>query len=268
MKSCPYPVIFEYLSKQTFPNDCIKGANVTHIWTQDKTISEHVAKSSNIVNIVENYTDLIGNVDGILLARDDAENHYKMSKPFLEAGLPVYIDKPLAFSINEADSIYNSEKYSGQIFTCSAISYAKEFQITEKILKKTGDISYIEACVMKDWDKYGIHIIEPVLKMLDKNDKIKNITSSFYNKKNTVTVNWESGIITNFKTLYDSKCPIKITIYGKLGYKELVFNDTFSAFKSALQDFVDIIKNKKPNLSKSISIKAVEIIERGRGNAR
>lgn len=268
MKDCPYPVIHEYLSKQTFPDDCIKETKVTHIWTQDKKLSEHIAKASNIPNIVETYTDLIGKVDGILLARDDVENHYEMAKPFIEAGMPVYIDKPIAFSIAEAYSIYNLEKYSGQIFTCSAISFAEEFQITEEILKETGEILYIDACVMKDWDKYSIHIIEPVLKMLDKNDRIINITTNSYNKKNTVAVNWESGITACFKTLGDSKCPIKIIIYGTSGYKELVFNDTFAAFKSALQNFVDIINNKKPNLSKNITIKTMEIIERGRINGQ
>ena len=41
MKNCPYPVIYDYLSKQKFPEDNIKGASVTHIWTQNKKISEH-----------------------------------------------------------------------------------------------------------------------------------------------------------------------------------------------------------------------------------
>lgn len=264
MKSCPYPVIFEYLLKQTFPDDCIKGAKVTHIWTQDKHTSETVAKSSNIPNIVDNYIDLIGKVDAILLARDDAENHYEIAKPFIEARLPIYIDKPLALSINEANLIYNLEKFQGQIFTCSAISYAKEFKLSEEILKEIGDILYIDACVMKDWDKYSIHIIEPVLKILDKNDKIKDITANSFNKKYSVTVNWESGVITNFKTLSNCKCPIKITIYGTSGYKELLFNDTFAAFKSALQDFIDIVNNKKLNMSKELTIKAIEIIDRGR----
>ncbi|MFH1644697.1 MAG: oxidoreductase, partial [bacterium] len=70
MINCPFPVIPQYLSKQTFPKDSIKNAKVTHIWTQNKKLSEHIAKSSNIENIVNKKKDLIGKVDAILLARD------------------------------------------------------------------------------------------------------------------------------------------------------------------------------------------------------
>ena len=57
MKECPFPVIPEYLSKQKFPEDLIKEGHVTHIWTQDKSVSKHIAKASNIENIVDNYLE-------------------------------------------------------------------------------------------------------------------------------------------------------------------------------------------------------------------
>ena len=46
-------------------------------------MSKQIAEASNINNIVHNPEDLIGKVDAILLARDDAENHFKMSKVFI-----------------------------------------------------------------------------------------------------------------------------------------------------------------------------------------
>ena len=75
MKDCGFPVIPEYLSKQRFPDDCIPNAHVTHIWTQDRAVSEHVAKASLIPNVVDRMEDMIGEVDAVLLARDDPENH-------------------------------------------------------------------------------------------------------------------------------------------------------------------------------------------------
>lgn len=263
MKDCPFPVIFEYLSKQNFPQDCIQGIEITHIWTQNKKISEHVAKASNIENIVENYEDMIGQVDAILLARDDAENHFEMAKLFIEAGLPIYIDKPLATSLTEAQKIYALEKYEGQIFSCSALSFAKELKLTDEMKKEIGEIKYIEASVIKDWNKYSIHIIEPVLKLMDNKSEVVDSSVNSYNNCKTVTINWQSGITTNFKTLNDCKCPIKIIIYGTKATKELVFEDTYNAFKSALHEFVQIVKKEKKNNSKSITLKAVEIIEKG-----
>ncbi len=254
MAECPFPAIPEYLSRQEFPRDAIKEGEVTHVWTQDRFISQHIAKACHIKNIVDDYKAMVGKVDAILLARDDAENHLEMSKPFLKAGLPVYIDKPLAFDVETAERIFGLEQYKGQIFTCSALGYAKEFQLTDAIRKKIGDIKKVEAFVMKDWAKYGIHIVEPVLKMLPAAEKIKEIK----NNGRTVSVYWQSGLETEFSALGETKEPIKIKLKGDKGSAEMTFKDTFAAFRSALQAFVD--KKAPP---KEFVLKAVQIIESG-----
>lgn len=259
MKDCGFPVIPEYLSKQTFPPDCIQGANVTHIWTQDKKLSEHIAQASHIPYVCNKMEELLNNVDAILLARDDAENHFEMAKIFIEAGLPIYIDKPLAFSKTEAEKIYQLEKYSHQIFTCSALAYAPEVQIPFEI----GTIQHIEAVIFKDWNKYAIHVIEPTLKFLPPHSQIvQSVVNDFANNK-TVILNWNTGITTTFLTIKQGKLKAKIFLYGTNGSHEIQFNNTFNSFKNALQHFVNIITNKAENTSKETTLQAITIIERG-----
>ncbi len=269
MQKCPFPVIPQYLFEQTFPKDSIKNAKVTHIWTQDKKLSEHIAKASNIENVVNKSSDLIGKVDAILLARDDYQNHYKMSKPFIEAGLPIYIDKPLSITIKEAKKILSLEKYKNQIFTCSALSFAKELQLTEKDKNKIGQISHIDAIIIKDWNKYGIHIIEPVMKILSNN--YKNLENIKINKtktettsdKKTVIFKFPKNISTTISTLGNTKSPITIRIFGEKGFKELKFKDTFLAFKNSLQKFINIVEKKDTNIPQEFTLKVIAAIEKG-----
>ena len=77
MKDCAFPVIPSYLSRQNFPADAITGACVTNIWTQSISLSNHIARSANINTVNQNITDMIDQVDAVLLARDDSENHLK-----------------------------------------------------------------------------------------------------------------------------------------------------------------------------------------------
>lgn len=263
MRECPFPVILDYLSNQTFPQDAISDAQVTYIWTQNRKISEHVANASNIQNVVKGYTELIGKVDAVLLARDDAENHYEMSKEFLKAGIPIYIDKPLAYNRKEAEKIYELEQYEGQIFTCSALKYAKEFHLSREELAEIGNVKYIEAVSPKDWRKYSVHIIEPVIKTFCNEDEIVETKSMSISDKTFTTVLWRSGLITNFSTLGNIQVPIKITIRGEKGTKELLFEDTFFAFKKALEEFVKVIQTKNNSSSKNFVMKVLEIIEVG-----
>lgn len=263
MKDCPFPAIPKYLSKQKFPQDSIKEATVTHIWTQDKVTSEHIAKACYIENIVNNFENLEGKVDAILLARDDAKTHYDFCVPFLKAGLPIYIDKPLAYDVKTANKIYALEQYSGQIFTCSALAYSKEFQLNKEELNHMGEIRYVDSWVMKDWKKYGIHIIEPVLRIIGDQGEITNIKTINMGERKRVVVFWKSGLITSFLTLGNLECPISIHLFGRKDYRELVFQDTFSAFRSALQHFIGIILQRKHAPSKESVLKIIKIIEGG-----
>ena len=50
MENCGYPSIPRYLEKQKFPNDQIKEAKVTHIWTQNKKslLQQKIASKINL----------------------------------------------------------------------------------------------------------------------------------------------------------------------------------------------------------------------------
>lgn len=263
MEQCNYPVIPRYLEKQTWPECQIEGAEVVAVWTQSLELSRHIAKSSHIKEVVLNYSDMIGKVDAILLARDDAENHLKYAEPFLRAGLPIYIDKPIALSMLEFNKIYDLEQYPGQIFTCSALRFSEELILTESDRNGLGQIKQITAFTPKSWSKYGIHIIEPVLNMLPKGDTpVEIISASSNGCAGNLIVLWRSGIQTNFFALGDGMAPISIRVSGTKGWKDLNFTESFSSFKSALQAFIYGIKNNKITSNKIFNEQVIELLEK------
>ncbi len=264
MKNCPFPLIPAYLAKQKFPKASIKRARVTHIWTQDKSISKHIAKSSRIDNIVKDYEEMIGKVDGILLARDDSKNHKKLATPFIKAGKPIYIDKPISINLKQLRYFKNIEQYKNQIFTCSALRYAKEFKLKNVDKKKIGKIEYIDAYTMKSWEKYAIHIIDSVVKNYLYTNKIKRMKKTKIGDKTQLSVLWNNRVITRFNTFKKTKTPLRVVIYGSRGFKEIIFKDTFFAFKSALNEFIKICFEKSENkYSYNYLEKVVKIIQEG-----
>ncbi|MDC3387104.1 Gfo/Idh/MocA family oxidoreductase [Schleiferiaceae bacterium] len=266
MGNCPFPVIPEYLSKERFPEDYLNHlAEVTHIWTQDRDLSYHVAKAARIQTVCNSLSDMVGNVDAVLLARDDAENHYKYAKPFLEAGIPTYIDKPFALNIRDANRLWNLAKTEEQIFTCSALQFAHEFQLSKIDCEKIGEVKAIWATVPKSWEKYAVHIIEPVLKLLPKRGDLMDVRKLPIgsNELRGVQVRWSSGIIAQFQTGGNLPLPLCINVQGTNGYRELKFQDTFYAFKTALNRFVDIVHGEKKNIPRAFTKEMVTILEAG-----
>lgn len=263
MKDCPFPAIPKYLSEHNFPESSIQEGSVTHIWTQDKEVSDHIAKSSNIETVLINLPDMVSEVDAVLLARDDAETHLRLAEPFLKAGIPIYIDKPLATLRSEAESIYSLEKYEGQIFTCSALRFANEFILNENDWKSIGKLRSIEAHVSGPWNTYAIHIIEPVLNILGDGYVLHSAEAKHNGNQVELSVEWDNQARGKFTADPDSNHPISIRIFGELGEKKMVFNDSFGAFRSALLEFVAICKNRKDNHSKDITLRCVDLIEQG-----
>lgn len=264
MESCGYPVIPRYLEQQTWPDCRIDGAEVVAVWTQNAELSHHIATASRIEEVMLDYSDMIGKVDAVLLARDDSENHLMYAEPFLRAGLPIYIDKPIALSVADLKKLYALEQYPGQIFTCSALRFSKELILTEADRVELGKIKQITAFTPKSWSKYAVHIIEPVLNMLPKGDiPVEILSPSTTDDSGSLVVRWRSGIQTNFFALGEGLAPLSIRVSGNESFKELNLTDSFSAFKSALQAFVSGIENKEIMSEKSFNKQVVELLERG-----
>lgn len=256
---CPFEVIPEYLVKQKYPEDFLSDlGKVTHIWTQDRRISELVAQFSFIENVVDSPKNMLNEVDAILLARDDAENHYEMAKFFIEKSVPVFIDKPLAFSLAEAKKIFSINKKS-LVYTCSSMRFAKEF--SDKITTGT---NYINAVVMKSWEKYGIHIIEPVVSMFPNRGHLISVKKFDSNIGVKIrVVEWEN-LLASFTITDKLKTPIKIDVSNSEFSKTLILEDVFYAFRESLRNFIYVIEKKKSNILESETLEIIEIIEKGK----
>jgi hypothetical protein len=266
MEGCGFPVIPRYLEQQSFPKDAIAEGKVTHVWAQDKNISSHIAKASLIDNVVDHYTDMIGAVDGVLLARDDAEAHGEFATPFLKAGLPIYIDKPLALSVVDAKHLLDLQQYPGQLFSCSALRYAKEFKLSELELSQLGHLRHIHATVPKDWDKYAVHAIEPLLMLASTRGTVQRVRTWRNRDATTLDVEYSGGLHALVSALGSSHAPLALRVMGDLGWKDLLFNDSYFAFKGALFEFVQGIIHRDVRIDPEFMLEVVNLIESGRSS--
>lgn len=267
MHSCSFPVIPEYLAMQNYPEDFLSHrASVTQVWTQDKQLSEHIAACSRIPSVCNTLDEMLDKVDAVLLARDDAENHAKYALPVLEAGLPIYIDKPFALSLADANALWNAAQFEDQIFTCSALQFAKEFHRENLNLDKIGAPKVVWATIPKSWDKYAVHLIEPILNLLPERGALNTIQPLRKTDDNTVNVQvtWDSGINAFLQTTGNLPAPLWLRVLGDRGHQDLYFSDTFYAFSKALERFIDTIQGVKPNIPKEFTQEMVQILEGGR----
>lgn len=70
-----------------------------------KTLSEKYG-----VKVLDNYADAKGKIDGLVITARHGDLHYEYAKPYLESGIPMFIDKPLTISEADAKEFMNELK--------------------------------------------------------------------------------------------------------------------------------------------------------------
>ncbi len=264
MRECPFPVIPEYLAAQRFPEAQLPNVRVTHIWTEDERVSAAVVRAARIEHIAPRLDSMLGKVDAILLARDDAERHLEFSRMFLEAGVPVYIDKPMGLSVAAVGQLYSYAKDPNKVFSCSALRYAAELQLTKEQRSEVGEIAYVDASIEGSWNKYAVHIIEPVLYgVLGSCAAPESVKVETESPIRSVRAVWSSGVEARFITTGKVVSPIEIRVFGSKGSCRLSFHDTFNAFKGALAHFAAIVRGEVATIPRNEVEAVVGIIERG-----
>ncbi|MEJ7826740.1 MAG: Gfo/Idh/MocA family oxidoreductase [Segetibacter sp.] len=242
-----YPAVSAYL-QANIDTLGINAAKVTHVWTQDIQVSRSIAKSSEIDHSVENLEDMIGNVDAVMLSRDDPENHVAMAKPFIDAGIPIFIDKPLAGTTDDL-SYFSNEVAKGKfIMSCSSQRYSHECRTVKQELASLGKLELITAIGKKDWIKYGVHLLEGIFALVD-DPKPISVIHIGENQKDIVHIHFENGLQAVVHIFIAIAPTFQISVFGQKGWRLIEIRNSYSQFRDTIIEFIRSVEEGKPRLS-------------------
>jgi predicted dehydrogenase len=54
------------------------------------------------VPVMDSYEEAVGQIDGLIITARHGDNHYTYAKPYIDSGIPMFIDKPITVSEEEA----------------------------------------------------------------------------------------------------------------------------------------------------------------------
>jgi predicted dehydrogenase len=242
MAQCGYPVIPQYLAANRDALG-IDGAQVTHVWCDDPADAQRVAEAAHIPHVAQNATDVIGQVDAVVIATDKGHEHVERARPFIEAGLPVFIDKPL--TDNEADlKQFIAWHDAGKpLMSTSCMRYAPEFAGLRARIHAVGEPRLIIHAMLKSWDRYGIHALEGVYPFLAPGGWT-SVSHSGDDKQCVVHVRHDSGVEVVLPVIEDMVGGYAhLSVYGTKGMLHARAADTFTAFKAQLVAFVDYLRS-------------------------
>jgi predicted dehydrogenase len=91
----------------------LPGAVLVAVVDKNRARAEEIASATGARALVD-HRDLLGQVDAVTIAVP-TELHHDVARPFLAAGVPVLVEKPMARSLAEADAMIRAAEVGGAI---------------------------------------------------------------------------------------------------------------------------------------------------------
>lgn len=216
------------------------------------------------VEFVRSLKELVRKVDAVMLLTNDGRPHLKEIMPVLKAGKPVYVDKPLAATLQDVLAIFKvSGKYKVPMFSCSPLRFVKEaLDIREgKIVGKVlGANTYGPAPLQKShadlfWD--GIHAVESLYTVLG-GTGCKTVTRTFTDDADVVTGNWTDGRIGIFRGIRKGKSGFGGTAFGDNGIASI---GGFGGYRPLVVAITEFFRSRKSPVSDEETIEIYAFME-------
>ena len=245
MARCPYPTIPSYLGAQPHASVGIPGVRVTHLWTDDPSEAGAVARASLIPHVVARPEEVIGHVDAVLISTDDGTDHARRARPFVEAGLPVFVDKPLATTMEDLRTFIAWERAGAPLLSSSGLRYAPELASLAADRGRFGEIRWLSIATAKTWERYGIHALEPAFVLLGPG--FESVRLESLPGTEVAHLFHRSGTQVTLPVIYDGGPGFgAVQVSGNQGFAQLRFTDTYNAFRAQLLSFIDFVRTQKP----------------------
>jgi len=152
----------------------VRGVRVTHIWGEKPSQARERAVAGEIPHVVGTPEDMIGEIDGAVIAPCHPKNHLPVASPLLEARVPLFIDKALCYRVSEGKRFLSrAEKLGVPVGVGSVVPLQPAFLALQRKVRKLGEIRMVVSTGPSDIKSkhggiyfYAIHQVESVLRLL------------------------------------------------------------------------------------------------------
>jgi len=170
------------------------------------------------VEIIDTVEELCKKVDAVMLTSVDGRPHLEQAKPVIEAGKPLFVDKPMAGSLRDVIEIFRlAKEHNVPCFTSSAYRFYDSLAALKK--QDVGDIRAAVSygpCHLEphhpDLFWYGVHPAEALFAIMGTGCETVGRAST--PDTDVVTGVWSGGRIGTLLGLRSGPMPHKVIVFG------------------------------------------------------
>lgn len=191
---------YEYLCKESFRSD------EEALWFKNKF---------SLATVETDISAMADKADIGFVQSCNWEKHLDQAMPFIERGVPVFIDKPIVGSMKDIARLRKLVKNGADIRGSSSARYAEEIRnFISKGSEETGEVVSVYATCGLDEFNYGIHVVEIISEIAG----AKGVSCRFTGRTNTAVpcetynIYFENGVIGTYHVTLGQWQPFHVII--------------------------------------------------------
>ena len=205
------------------------GIEVKYVWGETEEFARRAVEKGKIPNRVKDPREMLGKIDALIVDHRHPKYHLPAALPFVEAGIPTFVDKPFCYRVEEGKAFLEKAKEKDTPVT--SYSSIAQSNATFDIRDQVKEMHDIEQVVRYGVNRpgmhnkyggiffYGVHTVQPLMYIFGEDIRKVRITKNGDNW--TASVAYDNGLLATL-VFMKGYYGWKTYVTGKEGVKELV----------------------------------------------
>lgn len=207
-------------------------------------VTENIKKLG--VEVVDSIDTLLSQVDVVLLETNDGNLHREQALKVINAGKPLFIDKPVAASFSDTIAIYQAAKEKNvPLFSSSSLRFTPVIQeLSKGKLGKLLGADTFTPCEIEpshaDLFWYGIHGVETLFTLLGTG--CREVVRVSQKDADVVVGTWNDGRIGTFRGMRSGKHDYGAIAHGENGIEKV---SAYAGYEPLVREIVQFFRTGK-----------------------
>jgi len=147
------------------------GVELKYVWGETEQFAKKAMKEGGIPFMVKDPKAMLGKINALIVDHRHPKYHLSAARPFVEAGIPTFIDKPFCYRVSEGKEFLEMARQKGTPVTSfSSIAQSAATFDMKKQVTDLGEFNNIIRYGPADLDSeyggiffYGVHLVQPLM---------------------------------------------------------------------------------------------------------
>lgn len=249
----------------------VDGARVVLGWPGDSTMApERIPGFTDEVQscgveLVDDPQAMIGRINGVLILSLCGSAHLERVRPFLEAGVPAYVDKPFACSVDDAMEMQRlSREYGTLLYHSSALAFSEEVQTLQSRISHYGTlhgaVTYGPAKRAEGNPglfHYGIHTVALLFALLGTG--CESVATDYTPEAEVVTARWQDGRLATVRGVRTGSSSYGCLAFNNYGVIHLPVSTRY-AYRNLCRSIVESFTTGEPAVPHERNLEEVQFV--------